>query len=224
MIDIHLGPVDQPVGFMQSVDGFRSDAIALQAHDIDTTDLRRITVDKHEGRDVVDNPRLPAHETEPADRGVMVDSDTAGKARVAFHVDVPAQHRAVCNRDPIAELAVVSHVRSGHQEVMATQAGHPIFLLRPSVDCHAFTNNIVVTDLNPSRRAMIRHVLRITADDDEGANHVVFTNCGDSHDADLRNQLGSPADLDVGADHAVGTDLDSIRDFSIGVNMGCIRD
>ena len=129
MFDIHLGPVDQPVGLVQGVDPFGADAVTLQANHVDATNLGWVAIHQHEARDVVDDPRLTADKAEPADRHVVVDGDSAADARMGFDVNVPAKHRPVGDRDPVAELAVVGDVRAGHEEVVAADPGDAVFLL-----------------------------------------------------------------------------------------------
>ena len=130
----HLGAVDQPVGLVQRLDPRGADAVALQADDVDAADLRRIAVDEHEPRDVVDDPRLAADEAVAADRHEVVDCHAARDVRVRLDVDVPAQERVIGDGDPVAEHAVVRDVGVGHQEVVGAEPGHAVFLLGAAVD------------------------------------------------------------------------------------------
>ena len=165
MLRVHLGPIDQAVGLVQGVDRLGADPVPLQPHHVDAAHLGRVAVHQHVAGDVVDDPRLAADEAVAADRRVMVDGDAAADAGVRLDVDVAAEHRAVGDRDPVAQLAVVGHVRGGHQEVMAAEPGDPVFFLGRPVDRHPFADHVVVADLDPGGGAVVRDVLRLAADD-----------------------------------------------------------
>ncbi len=82
-------------------------------------------------------------------------------------VDVSGQQRAVGDRDVIAKLAVVGHVGGGHQEVMAPDPGHAVFLLRAAIDRDPLADDVMVADLDPGGGPLVRDILGLAADDGE---------------------------------------------------------
>ena len=109
----HPRPVDQPVGLVERRDCLGGEVVPLEPHHVDAAHLGGITVDEHVWRHVVVDSRLTPDKAVGADRHVVMHSDATGEAGVRLNVDVPAEHRAVCDRDPVSELAVVGDMRAG---------------------------------------------------------------------------------------------------------------
>ena len=61
MIQTDFGPIDQPMGFYQGLDVVIRKIVAAQGHHIDAARPRRVSVDQHVGRHIVQHA---AHSTD----------------------------------------------------------------------------------------------------------------------------------------------------------------
>lgn len=131
-------------------------------------------VDDAERRNVPACSCAPAQQGEPADADKLVDQDGTGHKNLIFHGDISGEEGAVGEDDPVTKLAVVGHMRLGHQEVVISDAGFRS-LLRGPMDRRVFANLIAISD--PGRRdsSLEGVVLGLVADDRPHVDTIVFS-------------------------------------------------
>src|SRR5690606_1054588 len=90
-----------------------------------------------------------------------------------IHDDMTGQGRVVDQDGVVADHAVVTDVHIGHQQVVVADARLATVLHGAAVNGHAFTNDIVITDLQPGRLPLVLQIGGILADTGELKNAVV---------------------------------------------------
>ena len=128
------------MGLGQAIDHVRRELVPLERHDVDAPRPGRRAFAEHERRHVVQHAAQAADEAVAADRREMMHGHGARERGVVVDVNVPAQQRAVGHDDVVAELAVVGHVATGHQEVVVADPRDAVFLFAAAIDRHAFAD------------------------------------------------------------------------------------
>ena len=202
----HPGQINQLVGRSEGGASRDGETFPLQSPSVDAAYARRVAVDTHEARDVLNDLRLAVDGAEAADGHELVNTDFLPDAHRGLDVDVSAEHRQGTERDPIGELAVVGDVRARQQMIVAAEPSHTVFLLGAAVDGHPLVDAVVVSDLHPRGRAPVGEILRLASNRDEGTDGVELAHADHTRHADVAQELRPPADLDIGTDHATGAD------------------
>src|ERR1039458_2691055 len=135
-----------------------------------------------------------------------------------FHSDVSAQRGRVRHDDVIPNLTVMRNVRIRHYESVAAPPGRAAARCRSPVDGHVFADLIVVPDLQSSRLALVRNILRRKANRTKRIKTVVRSDRGRSLDGDVREQMTPFAKLDVGPTPARRTDLAGGMYFALRID------
>ena len=151
-------------------------------------------------------------------------ADAARERGMIVNVDVATQQCAVGHHDVVAQPAIVGHVATGHEKVVAADRGDAVFFFGGAIDRHAFANAVRSPIVDLGIAAAIAHILRLGADDNIGIDVIVLADRHLAHDRDVVFQPRAAADADVGPDHAEGPDFDVDVDFGPVIDRGVFRD
>ena len=90
----------------------------------------------------------------------MVDDGVSRNDRPIVKMDVSPQEDSVDEDDVVVETAIVRHVAVGHEQVVAPDSRHVVFLFRAAIDGHSLAKGVSITDFEARRRAGVAVVLR----------------------------------------------------------------
>jgi hypothetical protein len=115
--------------------------------------------------------RVPADHRQPTYSAELMHHDAARYERAVFDLDVARQRDVVGYDDAVAQAAVVSHVRVGHQKTVRAHDGFaPLF--GPAMQGDAFAYLVSRPDYKAAIGPAVAHVLRLAAQDCAFINHV----------------------------------------------------
>jgi len=126
-----------------------------------------------------------------ADAHELVDGAKRGQYCVLFHDDVSRKCGTIYEHGVVADLAVVSDVRVGHDEGVVSDAGDAAALFRASTDGDGFADDVVVADLEADVLSFEGDVLRFEAKGGKGEDAVVLADLSGPVDDDVRNDVRS---------------------------------
>ena len=129
-----------------------------------TVRLGRLAHRHHVGRHVARDRRVVGDEGMRADLAELVHAGEAAHDHPVAELHVPAERGVVGHHDVVAELAVVRHVRVGHEQVVVADARDALVVRRAAVDGAELAEHVAVADLEPRRLAPVLLVLRRIAD------------------------------------------------------------
>ena len=110
----------------------------------------------------------------------------------------------------VADLAVVGHMRTNHeQSVIADPGQHPA-AFRFRVHGRMFADDVVGTYFQAGRLALVFEILRRHADGREGIDRRARADCRMSRDDDMGDQSDTVLQHDIGTYGAVRTDDDAL--------------
>jgi len=180
---------------------------------------------KPEGNDVI---LYAAHAT---DKGVLADTAkllkrrTATENHIVFNRAVTGEHDIVGEDHIVADLRVVSHMRSGQKSAMVADTGHHTAARRAGVHGHIFADDVVGADLERAFLALEFQVLRRMTDRRERIDFGSRPNRRVTLDDDMAVQNDivvqprmRPDDA-IGANAHIGTDAGCRIDDRRGVNI-----
>ncbi len=128
------------------------------------------------------------------------------------------EQRSVGNRDVITNLAVMGHVRRGHQKVVAPEHRLPVFLLTAAIDRHAFANHVRIADHHLGRRAAVADILRLATNHAARVEAVSPPYSHTAEDRDAVGQHGPLSDHRFAGDHAVRSDPNTTGKLASGLD------
>ena len=127
------------------------------------------------------------------------------------------QERTIPNDDVVTDGGVVTDMTVGHEEVVRTEAGGIVRIVR-AMNGDVLANNVVVTNHDGGRTATKAEILRKIADDGAGVDAVARAEGGCAGEINMGTDLAFVADADFPIDHGVGTNADPGTDASTGMN------
>ncbi len=133
---------------------------------------------------------------ETAENGVVLDFDMAG------------QRRGIGHDHPVVNLAVVGHVRIGHEQVVVADHRLAATIHRAAVQGGKLADAVAIADDQPGFLAAVLEILRVGADRSELEDLVVTADIGPALDDHVSPDLGAGTDFDLFTDDAVGPDTD----------------
>lgn len=166
----------------------------------------------------MENSAQSADEGIRANCGEMMYGHSARKRGAIIHVDMPAEHCAVCDNDPAPQMAIVRDVRACHEVAPVTDRGDSRVFGGSPIDSDRLAKNVVVSNHNFRWFAPITDVLRFSANDDSRVEVVFATNGYLAHDGNVVCQSRSLADSRLRSDDAKRADLNIGGDLSAGVD------
>ncbi len=195
----------------QVLDVFIGESAALQAHQVQPADVRRISIHDHERRHVLHHLRATADDRVFPDPAELMRRGEAGNDGVVLDDDVAGEAHGIGQNDVVAELAIVRDVRVAEKQVMRADPRRHI-AVRAAVDGGVFPENIQIADLQVSRIADVFQILRLSADRGEGEKFVRAADFRVPIDHDMGVQNAVIAELDVGTDDAIRADSNVFPD------------
>src|SRR6266478_84228 len=174
-----------------------------------------------EGQHVPRNGRTSADNGMRADTHEMVHRTKRADAGPVFNGNVPAERGGVGHDDMASNLAIMSDVSVGHDQVMVADLREPAAFYRAAIDGNELANLVVIADFQARRFARVRDVLRRQADRREREESIVDADLRRSFHGDVRHQVAALAQFDPRPNYAVGSDLAGGVNLGFGVNDGC---
>ena len=144
MIESNFGSIDQAVGLGQTIDDMGRQVTTFQGHDVDTPRASGRAFNEHERRHVVQHSAQTGDERKAADRGVVMNTDTAGERCVVVNVDMTTQQRTVGHDDMITKSTIMRDMTASHQEVVIAEGGDAIFFFRAAINRYPFANGVTI--------------------------------------------------------------------------------
>ncbi|MNT17484.1 hypothetical protein D3C72_1526340 [compost metagenome] len=145
-----------------------------------------------------------------ADVAILVNQGESGKDCPVIHVHMPGQRGVVDQNAVIADDAVMPDVGISHDQVVIAQRGFRTVLHGATVNGHAFTDDIVVTDHQASFFAFVLQIGRVFAYRGKLVDAIVLADAGRAFEDYMRPDHGTLADFHTCADDRPRADLDAI--------------
>src|SRR5262245_35779522 len=127
-------------------------------------------------------------------------------------VHVPRQRRGVGEDRMAAHLAVVGHVRGGHEQVLVADRRRASAARRSGVDGAILPELIVPPDAHARPLATVFEILRLEAHGAEREEAAGLADLGVALNDDVGEQLAPRPQADAFPDHAEGTDAASLAE------------
>ena len=131
-----------------------------------------------------------------------------------------AQQNAVDQDRVVVDVAVVSHMRIGHQQVAVSDPGRSILLFGTAVDRDPFAKHVVVADQYPRVGVLKALVLWVTADHAVRQKPVVAADFSVARQYDMTVQAGVFIKLDPRPNETEGAHGDVGPQFRSWVDLG----
>lgn len=158
------------------------------------------------------------HDGHASDAAELVDGAIAADDGLILDFHVAGQQRAVDQRHAVADLAIVSDVAVGHQEIPVADGGRP--LLGGPVDRDSFADDVVLTDQGPlpvGRRVEFT-VLRVQSNAGIGIDQIVGPDGQRPLKPDAANQARSASDSDMALNRAARADDHVVSQLGFGID------
>ena len=143
----------------------------------------------------------------------------AGDDRSVVEMNVPPQQNTVDQNDIIEQVAIVCHMRVGHQHVPVADPCTAVFFLRSAMNSGSFPKNVVVADFQACGRAAVAYVLRLGTNDDTGKKPVPHANHSMTDNHHMTVESGPVADPNMRTDDAKRPDLHIFAEFRSRVHL-----
>src|SRR3990167_4354117 len=92
-------------------------------------------------------------------RGERLYPDQSHQLCVVLHLYVSTQKNVVCQKHAVSNLAVVSNMRTSHEQVITTYRGYPTTHRRPCINSHTLSYNVAVAYFKPCVLTPVLQVL-----------------------------------------------------------------
>src|SRR5262249_55293318 len=155
-----------------------------------------------------------------ADTCKLMNSGKSTKKNVIAKTHVTTQGRAVGEGYVVADMAIVTDMRIGHEEAALPNSGHTSALLGADVHGDAVADGAVCTDDQARVPPSVMHRLRRRAERCEWIDHAAGAYHGVAADMNVADQADGFADRHGGADHTIGTDFRVSGDMRSRRNAG----
>ena len=116
-------------------------------------------------------------------------------------------------------MAVVGHMRVGHQQIPVVDPRDAVFFVGSTIDGHAFAELIVVADFHRRVTIVISLVLRLRSDDAAGPEAIIAADRGTTGDTDMTVELAAVTDDDVWPDDTEGANRHVVANASARGNV-----
>ena len=153
--------------------------------------------------------RSSLHESQGSNAHELVDKRVPRKEGAVGNLHVSADECAVCKNVMVANETVVTDMAVGHKKIVAAYDGVFVRLIGV-MDGDVFPKNVVITNSQACRFAVVFDILRGVADDRTSVELVALANGG------------LPGEMDMGGEGAVGTQRDSSVDDCVWPDYGSL--
>src|SRR5688572_4544474 len=197
------------VGMIQVLDSPLRISAPPHSQVVQPITLRVISLDRSEGRSILDDDRVPADESFQTNSAKLVYTGICSDIRSIRYLDMPRKRGTVRHYDLAAELTVMSHVGLGHEEVVVPDPCNTAAAQRAPVNGHKLTYRISLPDLSRRSLAGILQILGLQANGCEWKYPRLVSNCCPPVDNYMRLQTYAVAQDNVGADRRKGSDVNA---------------
>ncbi len=142
-----------------------------------------------------------------ADVAILMHQGETGQDRPIVNVHVASQCRVVDQDAMVADHTVMADVRIGHDQVVVTQGGFGTILHSATVNGHAFTDDVVITDYQACFFTLVLHVRGVFAYRGKLVDAIVFANAGRTFEDHVWPDDSPLADFNTCADDRPRADL-----------------
>ena len=140
---------------------------------------------------------------------------------------MPGQCGRVRHNDVIPQLAVVTDMRVGHQEIVIADPRYPTAPLGAAMNIDIFTKDVVMADREKRIFTLEFEILGLKTDGRKRIKLVALADFRGAFDDDVRLETAALPDVDARTDRAIRADPDLISDHRLGtdnrrrMNHGC---
>lgn len=170
-------------------------------------------------RQILADARASLHQGQAADATELVDDAIAGNEGPVAERDMPREQGAVGDDVVGADLAVVSDMAAGHEEILVPN-DRVLLELGGPMHRAVFAEHISLTDAQSRGRSAVFEVLGRVADDRAAMEPVIGANEGVAGDVDVRPHTAAGAQHHIGIDHGKRADDGPVTDLCSGVDTG----
>lgn len=153
-----------------------------------------------------------------------MDGDSAAQGCVVFDPYVSAEHDIICGDDSVFDNAIVRDVACGHEVAIVTDRSDPLVFFSASIDGHALTKDVAVSDDNLGWRTLVGKILWLSTDNATGEEAVVAADHRVPCDGDSIFKPRSPTDFHVGTDDTMMSDANIFVEFGSRIYHGGVSD
>lgn len=133
---------------------------------------------------------------------------------------MPGDRGIVGQNHVVSDDAVMRHVHVGHEQAVAANHGSPLILHRPTVDIHAFTKGVVISDHKLRWLTTIALIRRVFANDGEREHAIAATEPRGSLEHDVGCDPTAVTEFYPGTDKRPRPHLDIDAEARIGIDDG----
>jgi hypothetical protein len=182
-------------------------------------------------RHVLDDSFISHHQREPAHPDELVKPDISGEKNPIVYFAMPAHQGAVHQHAVVSDLAVMRHVRVGHEVVMTADPRDAMARdLRATMDGHVLAKDVEIANLGSRRFATVGQMLRIAANDASRPDLIALSNDEGPDQVNVRSDPTVVLDCDgsfddyVGPNVHVGPNVSVRRNNRRWMDLGCGSD
>ena len=146
--------------------------------------------------------------------------EKAPDVRVVLDDHVAGERGAVAEDRLVADMAVVRHVRVGHEQVVIADARQPAAAGRAAMNRRELADDVAVADHQARPLAAELEILRNQPDRGHREDLVGVADLGPAVDHRRRADAAVAADRDVGADRGVRPDAGAAADLRVRMDDG----
>ena len=155
------------------------------------------------------------------DAGKLMNTGQAADNRVIFHMDMAGQIGRIDHNDMMTQLAVVSDMTIGHNQVMVAQDRDPNIRHCCPMDRDKFPNGIIISDHDPGGLPSELQVLGLNTDRSKLKDTASLTDIGMGLNDYMGTDDGIFPYMDIRTDNRIGTNFNPLRQFGIRRNDCC---
>jgi hypothetical protein len=202
---------DQAVGFFQGPDGVFLEAPAFQADEIEPVGFGTVTGYQKIGGNIFRDRGSASDDTVGPDAGKLMNTGQAADNRVIFHMDMAGQIGRIDHDDMMTQLAVVSDMTIGHNQVMVAHDRDPDIRHRCAMDRDKFPNGIIISDHDPGGLPSELQVLGLNTDRSKLKDTASLADIGMGLNDYMGTDDGIFPDMDIRTDNRIGTNFNPLR-------------
>src|SRR6185369_8431734 len=203
---LQAGHEERLVGFFQLVDRIRGESATFEADQVKTAQLGVAPPCGgcyRKGEDIQGGHRAAANHGIHPDGDELVNGNKTSQNNVVLDGDMAGQGGYIGHDHAVADAAVMSHMRIGHEHVAVADDRFGVTGNGASMDGGKFAKHVVVADPRPALFTPVLEILWRRADRRLREYLVVFTDFSPVSDDGMSADSGPLADRNMFADNGV---------------------
>ena len=152
---------------------------------------------KHPGGEILSNSCHTANKGMSSNMTELMDSGKTANDGKVINCYMSSQGGSIGQYDMTSYMAVMSYMRIGHAQIVASYACDTSTAFGSSVECGKFANGIFISKLKPGDFTPEFEILRSTTNESMGMNVIALTYAGILLDDRMCIYTGTVTDIDV---------------------------